>query len=352
MRTPYADLLSAAAADRRGVYQTAAEDRSTSADLIEKDLMVCAVLDTLFGDVPDAQTRLVFKGGTSLSKAHGLISRFSEDIDLVVVRAGLGFTGDKDPMDTSSEVSNKQRQRLIADLKAECAGYIAGELLPRLEAAFGPLGARIEIDPDPGQEGQTVLVHYPTVMDATNAYNPPTVKVEGGARSATLPAHPHTISPYVADTIGDAGLSTPDVVTIDAERTFLDKLLILHGRHCHFRDRGTAYKNANRESRHYYDVAMMADTVGPGALAQPELLQDVIHHSRLAFSSGWMKFDEAERGELNLLPPEGMRKAIATDYAAMRGMIFGDPPEFEQIMRTIERIASMRPRRTSGDPAA
>ena len=40
MRIPYADLLSAAAIDRRGVYQTAAEDRSTSANLIEKDLMV------------------------------------------------------------------------------------------------------------------------------------------------------------------------------------------------------------------------------------------------------------------------------------------------------------------------
>lgn len=342
MRAPYVDLLAAAATDRRGVYQTASEERSTSADLIEKDLMVCAVLDTLFGDVPDAQTRLVFKGGTSLSKAHGLISRFSEDVDLIVVRAGLGFTGEKDPMDTSSEVSNKKRQRLIAELKADCARYIAGELLPRLDAAFAPLGARVEIDPDPGQEGQTVLVHYPSVMDTANAYNPPTVKVEGGARSATLPAHTHTISPYVAETIGDPALSTPDVVTIDAERTFLDKLLILHGRHCHFRDRGAVYKNANRELRHYYDVAMMADTVAQGALAQPDLLQDVIHHSRLAFPSGWMKFDEAERGELNLLPPAGMRKAIAADYAAMRSMIFGEPPEFDEIMHTIGRIAAMR----------
>lgn len=341
MRSAYIDLLSASAADRRGVYQTTAEERSTSADLIEKDLMVCAVLDTLFGNVPDAQSRLVFKGGTSLSKAHGLISRFSEDVDLVVVRAELGFTGDKDPMDASSEVSKKQRQRLIEALKADCAGYIASELLPRLDAAFSPLGATVEIDPDPGQEGQTVLVHYPSVMDVANAYNPPTVKIEGGARSATLPAHPHAISPYVADTIGSAELATPDVVTIDADRTFLDKLLILHGRHCHFRNRGTAYKNANRESRHYYDVAMMADTVGPKALAQPELLADVIHHSRLAFSSGWMKFDEAERGELNLLPPEGMRKVIAADYAAMQGMIFGDPPSFDTIMATIERVAAM-----------
>lgn len=340
MKGAYRDLLSAAARDRRGAYQTAAQEKSTSPDLIEKDLMVCAVLDVLFGDVPDAQSKLVFKGGTSLSKAHGLISRFSEDVDLVVVRGELGFTGDKDPMEASSDVSNKKRQRLIDELKKECAEYIAGKLLPHLDAAFSPLGARVEIDPDPGQERQTILVHYQSVMDGTNAYNLPTVKIEGGARSATLPAHSHQISPYVADTIGDPDLSTPDVMTIDAERTFLDKLLILHGRHCHFRDRGVAYKNANRESRHYYDVAMMAGTVGAGALAQPDLLKDVIHHSRLAFSSGWMKFDEAERGDLNILPPAAMRSVIASDYDAMQGMIFGDPPSFDEVMRHVEEIAA------------
>lgn len=344
MRGPYRDLLSAAPRDRRGVYQTAAQERSTSADLIEKDLMVCAVLDVLFGDVPDAQEKLVFKGGTSLSKAHNLISRFSEDVDLVVVRGQLGFTGDKDPMEASSEISGKQRQRLIADIKKECAEYIGTQLLPRLDAALAPLGARVEIDPNPGQEGQTVLVHYDSVMDAANAYNPPTVKIEGGARSATLPAHAHTISPYVADTIGNPELATPGVMTIDAERTFLDKLLILHGRHCHFRDRGVAFRNANRESRHYYDLAMMAGTVGPGALARPDLLADVIHHSRLAFSSGWMKFDEAERGDLSILPPDAMRPVIAADYADMQGMIFGDPPGFNKVMEAIEGIAAAHSR--------
>jgi len=33
---------------------------------------------------------LLFKGGTSLSKAFGLISRFSEDIDITIFRDDLG----------------------------------------------------------------------------------------------------------------------------------------------------------------------------------------------------------------------------------------------------------------------
>lgn len=66
------------------------------------------------------RTRLVFKGGTSLLKAHGLITRFTQDVDLVVVRAELGFAGNEDPMKAFSEVSKKQRQRLI-ERKAERA---------------------------------------------------------------------------------------------------------------------------------------------------------------------------------------------------------------------------------------
>ena len=42
-----------------------------------------------------------------------------------------------------------------------------------------------------------------------------------------------------------------------------------------------------------------------------------------------------------------MRKAIAADYAAMRGMIFGDPPGFDEMMETIEHIAAM-PRQRDG----
>jgi hypothetical protein len=335
VRSGYRTLLAASRSDRAGVYQTATESWATSPDLIEKDLMVCATLDVLFGDVPDAASSLVFKGGTSLSKGHDLIRRFSEDVDLVVVRQSLGFEGKKDPMEIHEGVSGKQRGRLIEELKRECAKYIATELVPRLEAAFGPLGGRIEVTPE---DPQTLLVHYETALSSANPYNPPSVKIEGGARSATLPAHEHEIRPYVASVLDVEELSTPRVVTIDAERTFLDKLLILHGRHCYFRDRKEVYKNANRESRHYYDLAMMADTVGPSALAQRELLEDVIHHSRMAFASAWMRFEEAERGDLLIMPPDGMRQAIARDYQAMKGMIFGDILPFETVLERIAQI--------------
>lgn len=51
---------------------------------IEKDYWVTYALHTIFNDAIGADT--VFKGGTSLSKCYNMIDRFSEDIDLVVLR--------------------------------------------------------------------------------------------------------------------------------------------------------------------------------------------------------------------------------------------------------------------------
>ena len=65
---------------------------------VEKDLWVTQVLHALFSlDVSD---KLIFKGGTSLSKAWGLIDRFSEDIDLAI-----------DPVFLEHQMETRRRNR-------------------------------------------------------------------------------------------------------------------------------------------------------------------------------------------------------------------------------------------------
>jgi len=336
VKAAYADFLRADARDRAGAYEQATTVWPTTPALIEKDLWVCATLDTLFGDVPDAFSSLVFKGGTSLSKAHRLISRFSEDVDLVVVRAGLGFDGDDDPMVIRDGLTGNKRQRLVKALREACAAHVSSHLAPTVKAALAPLGATIEIDPE---DPQTILVHYPPASGGGDQYNLPTVKIEAGARGAVLPAHEATIAPYVADVLPDSGMATV-VVAIDAERTFLEKLLLVHGRHCHFRDKGSVYKDANRESRHYYDLMMMSGTIATKALADTQLIDDVITHSSLAFASAWARHDEAATEGMLISPPDGMRREIARDYEAMSGMILGDAPPFEEVMAAIDDIAA------------
>ena len=69
-------VIAAADADRRDLFLTTAARLGTPVQNVEKDFWVCWTLDALFNGLPAGGPRLLFKGGTSLSKAFGLISRF------------------------------------------------------------------------------------------------------------------------------------------------------------------------------------------------------------------------------------------------------------------------------------
>ncbi len=103
--------------DRKDVFEVTADQLDTIASYVEKDFWVCLVLDALYNRLPEGHPRLLFKGGTALSKAFGLIQRFSEDIDLVVYREGLGFGTDRDPTSPDG-LSSKQRKALFDELSA------------------------------------------------------------------------------------------------------------------------------------------------------------------------------------------------------------------------------------------
>src|SRR3546814_1075934 len=77
-------------------------------------------------------------------------------------------------------------------------------------------------------DSQTLLVLYPTATPADD-YIDKAVKVESGAKSALDPNAIHSIRPYVHDDAPDLDLIVPNVTIVDAERTFWDKVVILHG---------------------------------------------------------------------------------------------------------------------------
>ena len=118
MNGDFESFLSFSEHDRRDVFEAAASRLGTLPGYVEKDFWVCLVLDVPFNRRPDGPPNLLFKGGSSLSKALGLIERFSEDIDLVVFRDGLGFEGERDPT-AGSNLSNRKRTVLFKELRAE-----------------------------------------------------------------------------------------------------------------------------------------------------------------------------------------------------------------------------------------
>jgi len=101
--------------------------------IVEKDFWVCWTLKTLFA-LPGEQPKLTFKGGTSLSKAYGIIDRFSEDIDVAADPQFFIDQGSADPEER--DVTKTQREKRMERLDVACAGYIARQLLPLLRVQF------------------------------------------------------------------------------------------------------------------------------------------------------------------------------------------------------------------------
>ena len=319
MNRDFETFLALSEQDKRDVFSAAAGRLDTLPSYVEKDFWVCFVLEALFNRLPERHPKLIFKGGTSLSKAFGLIERFSEDIDLVVHRDDLGFDGERDPT-IAGALSNKKRNALFKELREACSNYVLGDLSTKLAELIGQVNPGCAIAPDEDDaDRQTLLIEYSTLYPiADAAYVTPRVRIEAGARSALDPSLTCTVSPYVAEELRDWSFTVDGIRVIAPERTYWEKLLILHGVHCGYRDAERRPADKDRISRHYYDIAMITATeTGRAALSNLDLLDAVRSHNLVAFRQAWKRFEEAVPGSVRLVPQPELRSVIARDYGAM-----------------------------------
>ena len=319
--------------DRKDVFEATANRLGTNAQSIEKDLWVCRVIDALFKGL-GSRPKLYFKGGTSLSKGYGLIKRFSEDIDIVVSRAGLGIKAEDDPL--AKGMTSKKRKAAVETTKEKCSAHVLGRMKSDLEELLPECTFEDDGD-DPDKS--SLRVKYPSLLKA-DGYLKPWVKIECGARGAREPEAKKAIAPYIQQELGTKiKLVTDGVTLISAERTFWEKALILHGIHCGFRDEKRKPGENNLISRHYYDVAMMRDRPeGLKAVRDTALLTKVREHKLQLFKRGWEKLEEAKPGSLCLMPQDAIKEDLAKDYAAMSGMMFGKAPIFEWVLEEISKL--------------
>lgn len=310
------EIATLPAADRKDLFLEAAVRRGRlNGPIIEKDFWVCWTLKRMFS-LPDSPARVLFKGGTSLSKVFNVIERFSEDVDLSLFREDLGYDGEREPANAPSK---KKAGQLIRQLDESCRLTIHDQLLPLLTNEF------VQVLKEPGElwslrvapeDPKTLIFAYPPGIGSEQlakfSYVKPTIRLEMGARSDHWPSNVFSIRPYVADEFPEA-IRNPDatVHALAAERTFWDKILVLHAEH--YRPQGRK-KQAERISRHYYDVACLSRSeIGPRALAQPQLLEAVVAHQRLYFPRAWARYEEAVPGTVRILPLPERVKELQSD---------------------------------------
>lgn len=316
------------ASEKLLIFQDISNRTGMPAFAVEKDWWVTQALRIIF-EMEVGQS-LVFKGGTSLSKAWKLIQRFSEDVDLAIDRTFFGFEGD---------LSKSQR----TNLRKQAGIYTTEPFYQELEARFIAKGfhdVNFEVVPaeDSDQDPRIILIHYPNLIE-TPDYVLPRVQIEVGCRSLR---EPYTIKRFgsLVDEIYEgrefASLLI-DVPSVTPERTFLEKLFLLHEEF----HRPSEKMRVDRLSRHLYDMHQLANSeIAEKAIHDKDLYETIVNH-RFTFSKvGGIDYNSLNPKTLDPMPIKQVIEAWKADYQKMREqMIYEEkPPTFDQLLESMEKL--------------
>ena len=305
------------------------------AHAIEKDWWVTVILKAAFST--KWNDRLIFKGGTSLSKSWELIERFSEDIDLAIDRSVFGVQTDEE-LTTSG----------IKKIRKLSCSFVSNTLLKNLQEQLDiqeiprdlyELLAEPIIDSD--QDPQIIICSYKSVLNPLpSSYIKDRVVLEVGARSLVEPCSKRSII-SILDSIYLKRFYAGNPFTVQTvlpKRTFLEKAFLLHEEFL----KPDEKIHHDRKSRHLYDLERLMDTThGHDALKDIALFKSIVKH-REKFNL--QKFDYTTHFPLTIdfIPRERFLKAWENDYINMtENMIYGKTLQFEKL---ISRLVELRER--------
>jgi predicted nucleotidyltransferase component of viral defense system len=298
--------------------------------IIEKDWWVVQTLRLI--TQMNITEHTVFKGGTSLSKAWGLIDRFSEDIDLAINREFFGFSGD---------ISRTQ----VGKLKDTSSKYISNDFLLSLKTTFGNAGIRdVEISvvdrKDPDDDPVKIAVSYPTVVEYSSYVNPH-VLLEIGSRSLMEPSSLRSFRSMIGEEYPNQPFADEDIHIrcVNPERTFLEKLFLLHEEH----QRPPGKMKIKGKSRHYYDIYRIAQTeFADKAITDKELYNSIVAHRERFARIGGVDYASHFPPNLNPIPPTALMPEWERDYADIQEqMIVGENIGFKRVIGEIKRIVDV-----------
>lgn len=320
---------------KRQILQQAAAATGLPPHAIEKDWWITLALRALFST--KWAVNLVFKGGTSLSKAWNLIERFSEDIDLAIDREVLGFP--------ATFVSKAQ----VAKLRKKASAWIAGPFRDELQETLLTLGvpaAAFELtvqettveDRDP----QVLVLSYPSCYTGEHdEYIREQVLIEIGARSLREPSSLRPISTILSSIFsGQPFAGEPfEITVVEPHRTMLEKVFLLHEEFLQPPQKGRYI----RLSRHLYDLErLMVTEHGERALADHALYDSIIQHRQEFNMIRGLDYSFHGHEHVNMIPPTDVIARWEDDYRQMRAnMIYGNAPAFPEL---IERLTVLRMR--------
>ncbi|MCR8959853.1 nucleotidyl transferase AbiEii/AbiGii toxin family protein [Variovorax sp. S2] len=328
-----AEFFELSADERLEALVQAADASGRPPHLLEKDVWVVWSLQHLFA-TPYAP-HLVFKGGTSLSKAYGVIQRFSEDVDLTYdIRAIAGdLIGDAG---TPLPASKSQVKKWSKEIRARLAEWVATEVVPRLQHDLGQHGLPATIR----TEGDKVFIDY-TPLTSGTSYVPSAVMLEFGARSTGEPSELRSVHCDAAAHLRGVEFPEASPQVMRAERTFWEKATAIHV----FCAQG-AFRGGDRFARHWHDVTRL-DAAGfaDSAIADTELAKAVADQKSIFFveknlDGGLIDYHTAVAGGLRLVPDDDALAKLAADYQHMidDGLFLEEVESFDALLHQCRAI--------------
>jgi len=274
----------------------------------------------------DDSVRVIFKGGTSLSRAYRIIERFSEDIDILVVF----------PKGSSIGARDKAMKRFT-----ELACVHLGLAPQDCEARESTRGVK-----------RNTRFRYPRAYP--NLDTSETLLLEMGSRGGPYPTHQRSVTSTVAEyalaQLGEGPevweeFAPVSVEVLAPERTLLEKLELLHDLAVRFDGDEKARNSMALAGRHYYDIHCLLrsedirkelEKIGHGGVS--DLVDDINSRSE---SAGWSFTDRPARGfaqSLAFVLDSPSADTARRSYDVASSMIFGEVPSFDACVETVRKF--------------
>lgn len=280
---------------------------------IEKDYYATQVLRSAIQPLPGVNG-VIFKGGTSLQKGYGLIERFSEDVDLIVL--------------IDETISASQKKKCLERLAKRAAQEVGG----RYDAGTGGTG------------WQNARVHYDVAAQSLSGFASEGVLLEMGTRGGPDPHETRTVTSFMGATAPDAeefaDLRPFDVIVLAPERTAAEKLAFIH-------HRGVAedFEVLQQGARHLYDLQALLNSEPMRTRLQQtsiaSLMPDIDQRSERA---GWPFTPRPEAGFASspaFQPGNQAHDALRSGYETLGPVVWGALPSYDEAIDTIHRHAAL-----------
>jgi hypothetical protein len=298
-------------------------DRGLREAIIEKDYYVTEALRII---AATAGKRVIFKGGTSLSKGWNLIQRFSEDIDIFL-----------DPLAFEPALSKRAIDRELKHLRDTVGAHRAFTFVETESKTIGGFGRNDRF---------SYAQHFGGAGEVANR-----VLVEAGTASGRQPTEIVELRSYLGEFVKHTGVSLGAedeepffMPLLHFRRTFVEKMFAIHSKVQLLKRDG---QKLGSYARHYYDLHQLS--YKPEVLEMlkaneyADIKKDYDQVSRAYFSKSYFPPDEMSFARSDaLFPPPALAAEIGAEYEAQcRLLCYGPYPSWAEVQARFLEIREL-----------